>query len=301
MRNCFILLFFIALLAACTSKPAPEAGRLTIAVPVAPYAGMARRIAGDAVDVKVVVGTNQSPHSFDPAPADIAGLSRASVYFTLGLPFEAGLLSKLRGMNPGLKVVDLRQNVRMRHLTKEETGADAADHAGEAEGESDPHIWMAPKFMEIEARTIAAALAMIDPSHRALYETNLAGLVADLNRLDAAILATLLPFKGRRFYVFHPAFGYFADAYGLIQVPVEAGGREPGASQMASLVDRATKDRIGVIYTQPQFPRHVAETVARELGARLSDLDTLSPDYMTNLARTAERLKEGFQTTRGQP
>jgi zinc transport system substrate-binding protein len=94
----------------------------------------------------------------------------------------------------------------------------------------------------------------------------------------------------RRFLVLHPAWGYFADTYGLVQIPVERDGKEPGAQALAELVDEARRDGLKVIFVQPQFNPKPAETQA--IGGRIEVLDDLAPDYAANLRRAAWLLVE---------
>ncbi len=95
-------------------------------------------------------------------------------------------------------------------------------------------------------------------------------------------------------YVFHPAFGYFADAYGLIQVPIEIEGKEPGARQLSKLIDRAKKDRVKVIFVQPQFSARSAEAVAKAIGGVVVPIDDLGRDYLANLESIAAAIERGL-------
>ena len=171
--------------------------------------------------------------------------------------------------------------VPLRMLTADEITAEEAHeaheepHGQESEtnaGRPDPHIWLNPLLVKTQARTICDALVELDPQHAADYRKNLAAFEADLDRVHAEIAATLAPLKGRELFVFHPAFGYFADAYGLKQVPVEIEGKEPTAKQLAELIARAKADHVKVIFVQPQFSRKSAEAIAQAIGgARRAD------------------------------
>ena len=105
-----------------------------------------------------------------------------------------------------------------------------------------------------------------DPEHRAEYETNYTRFAAALDQLDRAIRQMLAGKKARRFMVYHPAWGYFADTYGLTQIPIESEGKEPGAKTLAFLIEQAKREDIRVIFVQKQFSRRDAEVVARAIG-----------------------------------
>jgi len=92
--------------------------------------------------------------------------------------------------------------------------------------------------------------------------------------------------------VFHPAWGYFADTYGLIQIPIEKEGKEPGARALTLLIGQARREHVKVIFVQPQFDRKSATQVARAIGGRVVAIDPLAPDYMNNLRGVARQISE---------
>jgi zinc transport system substrate-binding protein len=101
-------------------------------------------------------------------------------------------------------------------------GEDHHEHAG-----LDPHIWLSPPLVKNQARNILAALQEADPGHRSVYEINFNAFVAQIDQLDADLKKTFAGKTGLQFMVFHPAWGYFAHAYGLKQVPIEIEGKSP--------------------------------------------------------------------------
>ncbi len=105
----------------------------------------------------------------------------------------------------------------------------------------------------------------------------------------------LLPYKGKTFYVFHPAFGYFAAAFGLKQRAVEAGGRSPSPRQLAALIEQARKEKVRIIFVQPQFDQKGAEAIARAIDGTVINLDPLAYDVLGNFSRIAESLDRSFQ------
>ena len=114
--------------------------------------------------------------------------------------------------------------------------------------------------------------------------------------MHARIAAALEPYRGQRFYVFHPAFGYFADAYGLRQEAVEAGGKVAHArSNFAALIQKAREDGVKIIFVQPQFDQRTAETVAEAIGGRVVPIDPLAKDVLAELRRHGRaRSKQGY-------
>jgi len=262
------------------------------------------RVGGERVDVEVLVGPGQSPHAYDLTPKQLEGLSRAKVYFRVGVDFEEALVPRIQRLFKNLNVVDLRAGVPLRTLTAEELTAEEVHEAhghepGAESGRPDPHIWLNPLLVKTQARTICDALVKLDPQHSADYRKNLAGFEADLDRVHAEIAKALAPLKGREMFVFHPAFGYFADAYGLKQVPVEIEGKEPTAKELTDLIARAKADHVKVIFVQPQFSRKSAEAIAQAIGGAVVPIDDLARDYLKNLEDIAAKIKAGLEQSPG--
>ena len=280
-----VLVLLASAVVGSRARPAETAaGPIQVEVSILPQKYFVERVGGTRVNVEVLASKGQDPHTFEPTPKQMAHLSEAQIYFQIGFPFEEALLTKISDTFGNLKVVDTRQGIKLRT----EVGP------GEPAGEPDPHTWLNPRLVKIQARNIETALAQLDPAHAAEYEKNLHAFQADLDRLDAELAAALAPFKGDEFFVFHPAFGYFADAYGLKQVPVEVGGKEPSAKELTALIDHAKKDGVKVIFVEPQFSSKTARAVAEAIGGAVVPLDPLNPDYIHNLENLAAQVQKAM-------
>jgi len=195
----------------------------------------------------------------------------------------------------GLTVVDLRQGITLRRM--DEIGEESHEDAGGGQGHhggADPHVWMSPLNAAVMARTISAALSATDPAGQAAYAANCSTLTATLDSLHAQLAAALRPYAGRAFYVFHPSFGYFADTYGLRQVPVEIGGKELSARQLARLIDRARADSARVVFVQPQFSDRSARALAEQMHGTVVAIDALAEDYQGNLSALESAIRAGL-------
>ena len=283
-----------------TDLPKKEPPKINALVGVPPHAALVERIGGNRVRVGVLIGPGQSPHTFEPTPKEVTRLAQARIFFTAGMPFEKRLLEKVKAIHPNLQVVDTREGVPLRWMTAAEAAADK-DEKGPAEhppapgrehaGEPDPHIWLNPRYAKIQAATICRTLQAADPTYAEEFSKNLEALDKDLDRIDAKIAKALAPFRGKKFLVFHPAFGYFADAYGLKQVAVEIEGKEPSARQLMAVIARARAEGARMIFVQPQFSAKSAEAVARAIGGVVAALDPLARDYPANLETIAEKIR----------
>ena len=264
--------------------------KIKVFVSIDPVAYFVKRVAGPLADVNVLIGSGQDPHTFEPTPKLIAKLADAQVLFKIGFPFEEALIKKAGSTFKDLKVVDLQKGIKMRPIAGAHKGhgheRHGHGHSHDVDG-LDPHTWLNPLLARVQAATIATTLIQIDPSHRAMYEENLKKFEADLDNINAELMNSLAPVRGKKFFVFHPAFGYFADAYGLKQVPVEVEGKEPTARQLTRLIEDAKAQGVKVIFAEPQFPQKAARTLSESIGGVVVLIDNLSPDYLNNLREIA--------------
>ena len=265
-----------------------DVGRIKVFVSIEPQAFFVERVGGPYVEVKVLVGPGRSPATYDPTPRQMAELAQAQVLFRIGVPFEQRLLEKISSTFKSLEVVDTREAIALRPLGENSSGG----------GKPDPHVWLDPKLVKIQAETICRTLSRIDPAHAAQYERNLRSFQRELDELASWIDSLLAPFRGEAIYVFHPAYGYFASAFGLRQVAVETGGREPMARELTSLIRRMKKLSVRVIFVQPQFAATAAHALERALDCRLVTLDPLARDYLVNLKEMARKVAEALRSSK---
>ncbi|MET0051578.1 MAG: zinc ABC transporter substrate-binding protein [Candidatus Thiodiazotropha sp.] len=261
---------------------------LRVFVSVLPIQYFVEQVGGEHVQVQALVRPGHSPHNYDPSPQQIAALSRAQLYLRTGVPFENAWMARIRSTNPAMRVVDLREGIELFPAPVSEH-AHEHEHEHEAHEAFDPHIWTDPQRVMHMAGVIRDNLIDLDPGHRADYEQNHHRFVAQLQRLDGQIEALLKPVQHRSFLVYHPSWGYFAHRYGLLQVPIEYEGKEPGARALTALIDQARREDIRVIFVQPQFDRRLATQVARAIDGRVIAVDPLALDYIQNLRHVAEQ------------
>lgn len=268
---------------------------LPVFVSILPQQTFVEAIGGEHVAVSAMVGPGHSHATYEPSPQQMVKLSQAKLYFRIGVAFENAWMDRLQALNPAIQVIDTREGVPLLdNESPQDTPHDGA-HAFGPEGPKDPHIWLDPNRVKIQARTIRDALSAADPAHRTAYETNYRHFVAELETLDQEVRQILAPVKGRRFLVFHPIWGYFADAYGLEQVPIEVAGKEPSAKQLARIIAMARAQGIKAIFVQQQFSARAAQTVAGALDAEVVQVDPLAADYFNNLRAVARAFAQALQ------
>jgi zinc transport system substrate-binding protein len=275
------IMIFALMTAACTpvttptATPSPEGSiePQNITVSILPQKYFVERIGGDLVNVSVMVQPGESPATYEPKPEQMTALANSVAYISIGVPFEKAWLEKFRAANPSMKMVDTTQGI---------------DRKATSDGGFDPHIWLSPSLVKIQSKTIYSALAALDPDNEGVYKANLDAFISDIDKLDANIRATLEKTESKKFVVFHPAWGYFAQDYGLEMIPVEVGGQEPSAQELAALIEQAKAENIKVVFAQPEFSQEYAETIAQEIGGEVILIGPLNPDWLNNLTKVAE-------------
>ena len=298
------VLLLLGLGVSCGRQRPDASERLMVFVSIPPQAYFVERVGGRHVQVEVLVQPGQSPHVFSPTTDQVARLARSTLYFRAGLPFEEALVAKIEAARGVRKVVDTTKGIALRQMeTFSDEVSHAHDHHHEADeehghehiaGAPDPHSWLNPKNAAIMARNIADALKEVDPRNANEYDRNLASFERELADTDARLARALAPLRGKEFMVFHPAFGYFADAYGLRQLPVEIEGKDPDARTLARLIETARTRNIRVIFVQPQFSHKRAEAIAEAIGGTVVPMDPLARDYLANLDDIARKIEKAL-------
>jgi zinc transport system substrate-binding protein len=291
----------LSLVLACIllSATSLSAAPLKVTVSVVPQAYFVRQIAGDLAQVSVMVLPGASPATYEPKPNQMKALASSAAYFAVGAPFETTWLDKIRAANPDMPIVRTQQGITKfpmaRHLHDHAAPGDTHHH-NHSRTVLDPHIWLAPDLVAIQAHNICKGLTAVDPAHQAVYEANLAAFEQELARLDADIRAILGDTStNNRFLVFHPAWGYFARSYGLQQIPVEMEGKSPSPKDLSKLIQLARSLGLDTVFVQPQFSRKSAMVIADALNGKVVRLDPLAEDWSSNLIHVATSIKEALR------
>jgi zinc transport system substrate-binding protein len=169
------------------------------------------------------------------------------------------------------------------------------EEGGHTHEGSDPHIWTTPVNAEIMINNIYDALVKIDPDNKDYYKENKDSYFAELDELDNNIRTSLEGQEGSYIMVFHPAWGYFTDEYGLRMLPIEIEGKEPSASELSQIIDEAKEHEIKVIFVQSQFSTQSAEALAGEINGEVVQVDPLAKDYIDNLNNVTAAFRAAIQ------
>ncbi|MHB1152681.1 MAG: metal ABC transporter solute-binding protein, Zn/Mn family [Eubacteriales bacterium] len=252
-----------------------------IAVTIIPQKTFVEAVCGELAEVIALIPPGHSPENYEPAPAAIEKISDAALYFTVGVQAEkAGIL----GDFGDIKIISLEEEVAA--VYPERTFGP---------GERDPHIWLSPKRVKIMIEIILRELITLDPANQITYENNAAAYISQLNELDEQINSALEGVKNKKFIVYHPAFGYIADDYGLIMYSLEEEGKEATARHLQDMIDLAKNENIKAIFYQEEIDSRQSAAFAEEIGGKTIQLSPLDADYISNLKNMAKILAEVLQ------
>ncbi|MBN7772182.1 zinc ABC transporter substrate-binding protein [Clostridium aminobutyricum] len=285
MLTCSILIVSLFLLTGCSNNAAENEAKekngtdkMIVAVTIVPEQTFVEAVCGNLVDVVTMVPPGSSPENYEPTPQQIEKFSKADVYFAMGVPTETANILPNAGE---VKVVALQDKVAQIY----------PDRRFES-GERDPHIWLSPKRAGVMVDAIAEEMGKLDEKNKETYRQNADKYIEQLDQLDQEIAVSLEGVKNRKFIVYHPAFGYLAEDYGLQMYALEEEGKESTIQHLKDMIDLAKKEQIKVIFYQEEIDSSQSESFAEEIGGKTMMLKPLAADYIENLKEMAKTMAE---------
>lgn len=281
--------------------PKEKTAEKPITVSILPQKYFVQALLGPEYPVNVMVAPGASPASYEPTPRQIAELSNSDLYLKIGhLGFEEAWMERIQRAHPDLQLVDLSNGIQLLGAEEEHSGheeeAEKAEEETEGEhhhhGGIDPHIWMSPKQVMRMLNTLSHALVDYDEDRRDLIVQRTDSIQNLLNILDQEFHAILDPLKNKKFIIFHPALTYLANDYGLEQIAMEFEGKEPSPAYFKSIVDRAKKEGIRILFIQKEFDVENAKQMAREIDANLIQIDPLAENWLAQMRDILKKLQK---------
>ena len=278
----YILTLFI--LSAC-GNTTQKSEKPILTVTLEPLRYFTEAIAGDNYEVVSMVPKGSSPESYDPTPQQLVNLSKSQAYFRIGyIGFEQAWMKKLEANCPYMKVYNTSKGIDLLR----DKGHWHGDHFHE--GGVEPHVWNSTQNALIIADNIYQALCELDSTHQEDYQKRLDVLKQTIRQTDANV-RTLIENADSTFLIYHPALSYFARDYGLKQVSIEEGGKEPSPAQLKTLIETCRNEKVHTIFVQQEFDQRNAQLIANELGVNIVSINPLSYDWVKEMIRIAEALK----------
>ncbi|CVK17830.1 metal ABC transporter solute-binding protein, Zn/Mn family [Sporomusa sphaeroides] len=297
-RMVLVVLFLLGVLVSgCGQRTAApgdntqQAAKIKVLASVYPVYEFVRQVGGDKVEVDILVPAGAEPHEWEPSAKDLIQVKNAKLFFFHGANFEHWI-GKVTGKDvlgsttavEVSKGIELKEGIPHSHGHDEHNHVDEHKHEHEhEENEIDPHVWLDPVLAQKEVDNIAEALAAADTANAAYYRENAANYNKELQKLHEEYQSGLQKVKKRTIITTHAAFGYLAERYQLEQVAIMglSPDAEPTPEKMADITKLCRERQINYIFSETIVSSKVAETLAKEAGAKvlvLHPVDALTPD-----------------------
>ncbi len=300
----------LLVLVGCSNE---SADKLTVAVSIVPEETFVKAVAGDLVDIVVMIPPGSSPANYQPSPQEMAKFNESKVYFHIDVAAEKHIL---QSVNNDVKLIDLAERVDeiypARYFEEHEEDLDHdehdedldhdehdehdedLDHEGHNHIGRDPHIWLSPKRAMVMVEVIRDELSSIDPDNKGIYAENAKAYLLSLESLDE-YLQSSFDDGNSKFIMYHPSMGYFADDYDLDMYAIESEGKQATAKDLEDVIVLAKSENIKYVFYQEEFDASQAEIVAKEIGGETIKVAPLSGDYINNLKSIATKMLSTFE------
>lgn len=283
MKKLFIILLIIWVAGSCSSgkqrSQTEKADRPVITVTIEPLRYFTEAIAGETFQIVSMVPKGSSPETYDPTPQQLMDLVNSKAYFRIGhIGFEQIWMDKLADNAPHLQFFDMSEGVDLIYENTHHIGVE-------------PHIWNSTTNAHILATNILQALCALDKEHKEIFIERYDSLIQKINDTDSLLSKKLSqPEASHSFLIYHPALSYFARDYQLQQIPIEHEGKEPSPAQLKEVIQQCRKNKVRVIFIQPEFDRRNAELIAAQIGANIVEINPLSYQWEEEMLKTADAL-----------
>lgn len=294
------------LLAACggrSSQSKAEEEKPVITVTLEPQRYFTEAVAGDKFTVVSMVPKGSSPETYDPIPQQLVSLGDSKAYFRIGyIGFEQTWMDRLMNNTPHIQVFDTSKGIDL-ILNNDEPGKRHGHHSHDGHIHAvEPHIWNSTTNALIIAGNTYKALCALDKDNEPYYRNRYDSLCQRIQHTDSLIRRQLsAPGASKSFMIYHPALSYFARDYGLHQISIEEGGKEPSPAHLKELIDLCKAEDVRVIFVQPEFDKRNAETIAQQTGTKVIPINPLSYDWEAEMLNVANALASAETETINEP
>jgi ABC-type Zn uptake system ZnuABC Zn-binding protein ZnuA len=271
--------FLIGCSAKTTTTPLTEGEKLEVVATTSFVGDVVGVIAGQAVELIVLLEPGQNPHAYQTTPQDMVNVSEADLIFVNGLGLEEFLDDLIAGTENADAVIVVSDGISPLERAEQDHGdEDQEGNEGHPGSDQDPHVWFDPNNITIWTENIAYALAEKDPENADTYLENAAAYREELNELDGWIReqVALIPPENRELVTDHTVFGYFVEEYGFTQIgaviPAQTTEAETSGQQLADLIDIIREEEVKAIFIGVDFDPTLSQIVAEDTGVDLVPL-----------------------------
>ena len=217
-------------------------------------------------------------------------LGDSKAYFRIGyIGFEQTWMDRLMNNTPHIQVFDTSKGIDL-ILNNDDHDHGHNSHDGHIHA-VEPHVWNSTGNALIIAGNTYKALSQLDKTNEVYYRNRYDSLCQRIQHTDSLIRRQLsAPEAAKAFMIYHPALSYFARDYGLHQISIEEGGKEPSPAHLKALIDLCQAEDVRVIFVQPEFDKRNAETIAQQTGTKVIPINPLSYDWEEEMLNVAKAL-----------
>jgi zinc transport system substrate-binding protein len=254
--------------------------KVNIVVSIEPQYMFVKMIGKDKVNITTIVKRGNSPHTYEPKPSQMKAISKANIYFTIGVEFENSWLPRFINQNKNMSICDSSKHIK-------KISIDNSKHKKHL----DPHIWTTPSNIKIIAKNILEALVKIDKKNKNYYKQNYDKFIIKINNTDKKIKENLKNIPPQtKFMVFHPSWGYFAKEYNLQQFPIEISGKNPKLKELIHIIKQAKQNKIDTIFTSSDFSTKASTIIAKELNIKVFKISSLSSNSLETIIKLSKTI-----------
>jgi zinc transport system substrate-binding protein len=267
-----IILIPVCLLLLSCSNNEGQHDEINISVSIEPFADFTKQIVGNRANVNTLIPPGINVHSFELKPQEIKQVLESDIYFRVGKIF----------------------NLENLFLDKVETSiGNVIDCSFESELiNNNPHYWLSPSNVKIITKNILDALVKYYPQHKNFFTNNRTSFIHKIDSIDSIISNQLEDKKEKIILVYHPAWTYLADYFGLKEISIERDGKSPKAQDLLEIIDFAKTMGVSCIFFDPHFDESSVVTIAESLNLEIDSIDPLPANYLSNLADIGEKLNK---------
>ena len=282
----FLLIALIAIAMVSCHPEETTNNKPIVSVSILPQKYFIEKLAGEYVEVNVLIPPGASPATYEPTLTQLTKLDQSNVYMRIGyIGFELSWMDRILSVNPHMKVVDLSSGVAI--IQEEENHEEG--HHDHVHGGEDPHIWMSAINAKTIVDNIYQELILILPDQKDSLKIKHLALKEELDLLHLLLTNSLEELEQKSFLIYHPALTYFARDYGLNQHPLEIEGKTPSPTHLKKIIDLGRKENINSIFIQSQFDRRNAEVLAHEIDAKIVPFNPLDEQWDKQMLYIAQQ------------
>lgn len=279
----YISFLFIILFACQLGEQSKSTNIITVSI--IPQKYFIERIAGELVDVNVLIPSGANPATYSLLPSQMKDIAHSKAWFRMDyIGFELSWAEKIMNVNSDMKVFSLSKGIKLIH--SEESNEEHYHKGG-----IDPHFWVSPREVSIIAENTLKALVKLYPEHQELFQENYKKLASDIETVDARFFEMISHTKVQSFLIFHPALSYLARQYGLEQIAIEDMGKEPSPQHVKEVIQIAHEKNIKYIFIQKEFNKDNAQTIAKEIGGKVIQINPLDYNWVEQMEETTKKMQ----------